>query len=266
MNTKGGIKILLKVLSLALFVVAVFGLISATDARSTGRVGKVIVDIKPLDEEVFLIKNEDLAKLLKKSYELKLKDQFVDKLDLTRIEKIIEKNDFVADAQVYIDARNNLKINVDQKRPIMRVILNDNTTFFIDNTGKKLPVSKNAILRLPVLTGDLPAFKNDMIKNQKNPYSKSFNIMKAVLEDPFMNALTEQLVVDEKNDVCIIPKLGNHKIIIGDAEDIENKFKRLEIFYKQGMPPEGWNIYKEINLKFKDQVVAKKIEGEPIKS
>jgi len=90
--------------------------------------------------------------------------------------------------------------------------------------------------------------------------------MKAILEDPFMNALTEQLVVDEKKDVCIIPKLGHHKIILGDAEDIENKFKRLEIFYKQGMPPEGWNIYKEINLKYKDQVVAKKIEGEPIKS
>lgn len=32
------------------------------------------------------------------------------------------------------------------------------------------------------------------------------------------------------------------------------------------MPSEGWNLYKEINLKFKDQVIAKKAEQIPIKS
>lgn len=266
MNVKRGLNIFYQISGFGLFILAVFGLISAADSRSHGTIHKVLVNIKPLENDVLLIKNEDLAKLLNKSYDLKLKNQKVEKLNLTKIEQAIEKNDFVEDAQVYIDARNNLQINVTQKTPILRVILNDNSTFFIDNSGKKLPVSKQAVLRLPVLTGSLPAFRNAMIKEKKNPYSKAFNIILAIQKDPFMYALTEQIVVDENKDISIIPKLGNHKIILGNAEDLEEKFKKLEIFYKQGMPPEGWNIYKEINLKFKDQIVAKKVEAAPIKS
>ena len=139
-------------------------------------------------------------------------------------------------------------------------------SFIIDESGKKLPVSKQAVLRLPVLTGALPAFKNEMTKDKKNVYYKAFEVIKAIYKDPFMSAMTEQLLVDENKDISIIPKLGNHKIILGDATDLENKFKKLAIFYKEGMPPEGWSLYKEINLKFKNQVVAKKVEGEPIKN
>ncbi|MFZ1360247.1 MAG: hypothetical protein WAS28_17240, partial [Saprospiraceae bacterium] len=117
-----------------------------------------------------------------------------------------------------------------------------------------------------VLTGALPAFKNEMTKDKKNVYYKAFEVIKAIYKDPFMSAMTEQLLVDENKDISIIPKLGNHKIILGDATDLENKFKKLAIFYKEGMPPEGWSLYKEINLKFKNQVVAKKVEGEPIKN
>ena len=266
MTLNKGMKVFFQISSFALFIVAVFGLISATDSAKTGKINKVVVDIEPLQNDIYLIKNDDLAKLLNKSYDLKLKNQIVEKLDLTKIEKIIEKNDFVRDAQVYIDARNNLRIMVLQKSPILRVMLSDNTTFFIDESGKNLPVSKQAVLRLPVLTGALPAFKNEMTKDKKNVYYKAFEVIKAIDKDPFMSAMTEQLLVDDNKDISIIPKLGNHKIILGDATDLENKFKKLAIFYKEGMPPEGWSLYKEINLKFKNQVVAKKVEGEPIKN
>lgn len=266
MKTGKAMQLGLKVLGFVLFGVAVFGLISATDARSTGKVSKVIVDIRPLEGNVFLVENADLAELLKKNYKLKLKDQHVDKLDLNKIESIVEKNDFVRDAQVYIDARNNLKIRVEQRTPVLRVILRDQATFYIDEAGHKLPVSDNAVLRLPVLTGELPQFRNDMIRDSSNVYSKAFNIILAVRKDPFMTGLTEQLVADDKKDISIIPKLGNHRIILGNADDIGNKFKRLEIFYKKGMPSEGWDLYKEINLKYRDQVIARKADVSPIKS
>ena len=49
-----------------------------------------------------------------------------------------------------------------------------------------------------------------------------------------------------------------HKIIFGAAEDIDTKFKKLMIFYTHGLSKVGWNVYSEINLKFKDNVVCKK--------
>ncbi|MCO6460216.1 MAG: hypothetical protein J5I59_02335 [Saprospiraceae bacterium] len=256
----------IKILSLVVFTSGVLGLISATESESYGKVEKVIVDISPLDGEVWLIEKEDLAKMLNKQYKLKLKGQSIQNLDLIKIEKIIEKSEYVQDAQVYIDARNNLKISVVQKMPIMRVFLPNQHTFFITNQGSKIPVPGKSALRLPVLTGNLKEFKKSDLKDSTNVYFKAYHIMKAIRENPFMLGLTEQLVADSLQDIVLIPKLGNHRIILGNADDIENKFKRLEIFYKKGMPSEGWNLYKEINLKYRDQVIATKANLVPIKS
>ena len=63
-----------------------------------------------------------------------------------------------------------------------------------------------------------------------------------------------------------MPKIGDQVIILGDGENINKKFKKLEIFYKKAMPKEGWNSYKSINLKYKNQVVATKKELEIIKN
>lgn len=94
-----------KGLGLILFALSVFGLVSATESESSGKVEKVLVDIKPLEGEVWLVTNEDVARLLYKNYKSKLKNQSIVNLDLIQIEKVIEKSEFVKDAQVYIDAR-----------------------------------------------------------------------------------------------------------------------------------------------------------------
>ncbi|HQU95717.1 MAG TPA: hypothetical protein PLO39_06205, partial [Saprospiraceae bacterium] len=62
-----------KGLGLILFALSVFGLVSATESESSGKVEKVLVDIKPLEGEVWLVGNEDVAKLLYKNYKSKLK-------------------------------------------------------------------------------------------------------------------------------------------------------------------------------------------------
>ena len=79
-----------------------------------------------------------------------------------------------------------------------------------------------------------------------------------MLADPFYSALVEQIYLSNVGEYILIPKVGQQKIILGPYEEIEDKLERLKIFYKQGIPYEGWQKYKSINLKFKDQVVCKK--------
>ena len=67
-----------------------------------------------------------------------------------------------------------------------------------------------------------------------------------------------QIYVDEKNNVELIPRVGNHNIILGDASDLENKLEKLMIFYKKGLSKTGWNEYSTINLKYKNQIVCTK--------
>jgi cell division protein FtsQ len=49
-------------------------------------------------------------------------------------------------------------------------------------------------------------------------------------------------------------------VVFGSIENYEEKFRNLEAFYKKGLPVSGWNLYKEINLKYKNQIVCTKSE------
>ena len=40
------------------------------------------------------------------------------------------------------------------------------------------------------------------------------------------------------------------------SENMEDKFDNLSLFYKSGVQQTGWKKYKEINLKYKDQIVC----------
>src|SRR5204863_3006814 len=46
-------------------------------------------------------------------------------------------------------------------------------------------------------------------------------------------------------------------IVFGDANEAEEKLKKLKLFYKEIMIKAGWNNYSVINLQYKNQVVAK---------
>ena len=63
-----------------------------------------------------------------------------------------------------------------------------------------------------------------------------------------------------EGDFELIPLVGKQLIILGDANDIKEKFDNLQIFYKQGLSHEGWDKYDTINLKYRNQVVCTKIK------
>ena len=68
-----------------------------------------------------------------------------------------------------------------------------------------------------------------------------------------------QINVTNEKELELYLAVGNHKIIFGDAIDIEEKFKKLKIFYTDGLnKTDGWNKYSVINVKYKNQVVCTK--------
>ena len=54
----------------------------------------------------------------------------------------------------------------------------------------------------------------------------------------------------------LIPKLGDQVILFGDATNIEKKFDKLKLFYKNVISVKGWKKYSKINLEFDNQIVA----------
>ena len=87
-----------------------------------------------------------------------------------------------------------------------------------------------------------------------------YKLAQFIARDTFFNAQIEQIYLNSDNDFELIPLIGKHVIIFGDAGNMEEKFGNLLVFYKQGLAVQGWEKYDTINLKYHNQVVATNVE------
>jgi cell division protein FtsQ len=83
-----------------------------------------------------------------------------------------------------------------------------------------------------------------------------YMIASAARRDTFIWAQMEQLNVLPDKEIEFIPAIGPGKVLLGDATGIGDKFKRLSLFYKEGLPKAGWSKYSTINLKFNNQIIC----------
>ncbi len=234
-------------------------IISAVSQKRESVVENVIVNVQMLPDSSKLITEKDVVTTLTRSIGRTLEGMPISSLDLERMEeRVLEKDPFISDADVYLDARNNLHVDILQREPVLRVIDANGKSYYMDVNGKHMPTSVNFTARVPVANGYIPPFTPEFLKKKRHTLKSLFYFSKKVREDKFMHALTEQIFVTQKREFIIIPKLGQQKILFGRYEDIDEKFDRLRTFYEEGMPYEGWHKYKTINLKFDGQVVCKK--------
>ena len=76
--------------------------------------------------------------------------------------------------------------------------------------------------------------------------------------DKFLKAQITAIEFDDNNELVVYPRVGEHKIILGEAEGFRNKFEKLKVFYRHGLGKVGWDRYSMINLKYHNQVVCTK--------
>ncbi|WP_205942393.1 cell division protein FtsQ/DivIB [Pedobacter sp. SYP-B3415] len=184
-------------------------------------------------------------------------------INLNRIEKNIQSNPYIAFAKVYADMDGVIHIEINQRQPVLRIINVGGQDYYIDKDGLKMPVSSNFTAHVLVATGNIREHfggKPDTLRSKlaRDLYETALYLKKDTLWD----AQIEQLVVDERNDITMIPRVGNQRIILGNADSLDVKMNNLLIFYKNAMPKVGWDTYKSISIKYTNQIVCEKNKGD----
>lgn len=182
------------------------------------------------------------------------------KIDFHTLEKEMEKNPYVCDAEIFVDHEQNIIITIIQKRPILRVINSDAESFYISEKNDHMPLSENFTMHLPIALGYVNIHAN--ARRDSTVENNLFVLASFIEQDVFLHALIDQIYVYENSEFDLIPKTGNHNIHFGNAgENMADKFKRLKVFYRDGLTKTGWFKYKSINLKFDGQVVCEKLDS-----
>lgn len=164
------------------------------------------------------------------------------------LESFLYKNRLIRNVEAYLTPSGIIKLDIQQKVPIFR-ILNPDANYYIDEEGTVMPTSSSYTVIVPIVTGSVSL---DFAQNEL------YQFFLYIRKDSFWNNQIEQVVVDRNGELTLIPRVGNHRIILGTLDDLEEKLEKMDLFYKQIVPKMGWEKYKEINLKYKNQLVCTK--------
>ncbi len=196
-------------------------------------------------------------------------EKTIGEISLRNIEDLVSKIYYAESSQVYRTIDGDIKVNVKQREPIARVINSHNESFYIDSKGKLMKTSDRYTARVVVVTGyitaryspnlDLYAVENqDEISHSQKVLMGLNELIIYINDNSFWNAWIDQVYVTRAGNFELVPKNGAHVIEFGKAENIDEKFNKLLLFYQNGLTHLGWNSYNRLNLKFKNQIVCSK--------
>jgi cell division protein FtsQ len=193
----------------------------------------------------------------------------MNKINLLEIEQILKDNPFIIKAQVYATLDGEIKIKVAQKNPIARIINKEDESFYVDSAGYFMPLTDNCTPRVLIVNGEInesySVYYNDNARKMEKDTSGLsmlpciYKIASYINHDPFWKAQITQVYVDSAKEFTLIPRVGGHRIILGDTTNLKPKFDKLYTLYKEGFNNNGkWNEYATINLKYKHQIICTK--------
>lgn len=262
-----------KILVAVLWIIAIAGLASSLRFASKSERNTVAsslnINIFNNEENLFL-SEEDIRLFLSQRNDSILSVRY-GSIDIPGLEKALNSHPAIENAEVSADINGEVKIDVTQRTPVLRIINKDGESYYIDSRAKLMPLNENYSARVLVASGEINEpfarryqFSVDQIK--KNELFREVSLLDDLLDvsqyiskDSCLSQLIHQIYVNGDKELELFPAIGNHKIIFGEAKNIPEKFNKLLLFYTQGLnKSDGWTKYSAINLKYKNLVVCTK--------
>ena len=164
------------------------------------------------------------------------------------LEEFVNEHPNIKKAELYLTLDGTLSIDVKQREPLVRVF-EGNESYYLDEEMNHFALSDQYSARV------LQVYWDEITESRIAILDPLIDLIDS---DKFLKAQITAIAFDENNEIVLYPRVGGHKIILGEAVDFRNKFEKLKVFYRQGLGKVGWDRYSMINLKYHNQVVCTK--------
>ena len=228
-----------------LLIISITALYAFSNARSAAK-NISGIEIEFLGSDNLYTTQAMVNKLLIQNYG-SLQNMPKEKLVLNTIEKVIETNEMVKNAQVYLTVNGELISKIEQRQPIGRV--EGSTKFYLDEDGRNMPLSDNHTARVPIITGKITA------KSLEDVYE----ILKYINEDDFLRKNVIGIHIEDELKYQLKFRVENFVVNLGDINDLQRKFNNFKAFYAKAIRDKTLEDYQVVSLEFNNQVVCTKI-------
>lgn len=215
----------------------------------------IIIQIENQHDNYF-IDQEDVLRLVTNNGQQLVKGASFDQLNLKEIEERVRQEYFIGNAELYKDLKGNLLVNVELQRPMARMVRNDGPHAYVAENGEILPVSDKFTARTLILSGSKVSELMKEPLYQSSDGEKLYTLLRFIYEDPFWKAQIAQIEIGKDMYLKLYPQVTKQVIEFGQPVNLDEKFRKLRIFYQKILPTKGWNAYDRVNVEYDKQIIA----------
>lgn len=237
-------------------LIMLMGLVAKKGEAQKCTVLKVIVEGK----ETF-IDQQEIAKLIQDNFGnivgAPLKD-----IEAEKIEKSLQELPYVAKASLFTDMNGLVQVNVQQREVILRVINGQGKQYYVDTQGKKIPVTLKYVPHVLIANGNIrESYKQPLDTIESDLLKDLVKIVEFVKGNSLWENQIVQMYVNDEQDIELIPRVGKEILLIGNADSLQQKLDRLEVYYKNILPKVGTEAYEKVNVKYGGQIICERRGG-----
>lgn len=184
--------------------------------------------------------------------------QRLDSIRLDRIEEILSTQSAILSSEAYTADDSLLYIKVTQRKPVVR-FQHGSDGFYADAEGYVFPLQDHYTSQVPVIDGEVPGISAEGPSEYSRKWLKDVTEMLEYMSASRVWAENiVQIHVDEKGELTLVPREGREKFTFGQPDGAQDKFARMEKYYRYIKPSreEGW--YGSVNVKYEKQIICKK--------
>lgn len=185
-----------------------------------------------------------------------------DSIDLHTLEQALCLRGEVMSAEVYTADSRTVVACLTQRKPVIRLD-KGRERWYADPEGYLFPVRNAA--DVPVVTGAIPlslepAYKGLAPRENQEWIRGMVDLARYIDSKPVLRSEVAQIDIAPDGDIVLYTRSAGPAIIFGDSGDCDNKFRKLEAWWRNIEPQvEAGKTYKTINLKYNQQIICKQL-------
>lgn len=207
--------------------------------------------IEDRNERMYLTENE-LTQLLK-AEDIYPVGKNLDNISLSRMERTITNHPMVRTAECYLTPRNEVRIRITQRVPLLRVQTGAET-YFIDRDRRVMPVRaavKDSVLMVRGTVG---------IHMASGPLADFALWLK---DEPYWCPRIRYMQVLSPGMIYLYLRGNQPRIVLGTIKGYEHKLAKLQTFLDYGAEAVKDKQYAELDLRFHGQVIGRNPNPQP---
>ena len=169
------------------------------------------------------------------------------KISCHDIEQCLKAHPMIREAECHERSTGEVKVYVRQRVPLMRV--EGDEYYFVDMDRKMMPIRASVNTPMVVVSGRI---------GKQQAMGEMFDFVYELRRDRYWREKIHVVRVITPKMIELVDTEHNYVIVLGELTNAEERLDGLKKLYEKGFEKVGWPAYKQIDLRFANQIVGRK--------